>query len=240
LRIRRLRFDWSVLSVFRRVSETRVLPEHNLPPSETRARHQTWLALSAPRKDWRLHRICDVALQGDRKDEDRLNERWLCATDEYGSTAREFGDLPSEIVAAGRFQIARLAGPPSSKVLALLGIIAEVESRLKIYPSRVDRDAPPGGVPAKRPIGCTQATKIISTAGVTLSKALPQDCELATVYTAAITASAARSREARMLIDLLTAADQRELRKCAGFREPALASGGSAGSATDALRQKTS
>ena len=42
-------------------------------------------------------------------------------------------------------------------------------------------------------------------------------CDLATVYTAAITVKAVHAREAQILIDLLTAADQGHLRERAGF-----------------------
>ena len=39
----------------------------------------------------------------------------------------------------------------------------------------------------RRPVGCTQSTEIISTEGVVLSGSLPPGCELATMYTAAVT-----------------------------------------------------
>jgi molybdate transport system substrate-binding protein len=68
-----------------------------------------------------------------------------------------------------------------------------------------------------RPIGCTQSTEIISTPGVVLSGSLPPGCELATMYSAAVTMRAANATQAKALIDLLTAADQRELRERAGF-----------------------
>ena len=44
-----------------------------------------------------------------------------------------------------------------------------------------------------RPIGCTQATEILSTPGVTVAGALPAGFELATTYTAAVAANAVRS-----------------------------------------------
>lgn len=116
---------------------------------------------------------------------------------------------------------ASTAGVHVAKVLALLGIAREVESRLKIYPNGATAMRHLAESPAARPIGCTQSTEIISTPGVVLSGALPPGCELATMYTAAITASAARSREAQILIELLTAANHRALRGRAGFLEPA-------------------
>jgi molybdate transport system substrate-binding protein len=116
---------------------------------------------------------------------------------------------------------ASTAGIHVAKVLAQLGIAAEVESRLKIYPNGASAMRHLAESPAARPIGCTQSTEIISTSGVTLSGALPPGCELATMYTAAVTTGASRPREAQILIELLAAADHRELRARAGFLEPA-------------------
>jgi molybdate transport system substrate-binding protein len=116
---------------------------------------------------------------------------------------------------------ASTAGIHVAKVLALLGIAQEVESRLKIYPNGATAMRHLAESPATKPIGCTQSTEIISTSGVTLSGALPPGCELATMYTAAVTTGAVRPQEAQILIDLLIAADHRELRDRAGFLEPA-------------------
>ena len=115
---------------------------------------------------------------------------------------------------------ASTAGIHVAKVLALLGVDKEVESRLKIYPNGATAMRHLAESPAQRPIGCTQSTEIISTPGVMLSGALPPGCELATMYTAAVKAGAVRSREAEILIELLIAADHRELRRRAGFLEP--------------------
>ena len=70
---------------------------------------------------------------------------------------------------------------------------------------------------ARRPIGCTQSTEIISTKGVILSGSLPPGCELATMYTAGVTTKAAHAPQAQDLIGLLTGAGQREQRAQAGF-----------------------
>jgi molybdate transport system substrate-binding protein len=115
---------------------------------------------------------------------------------------------------------ASTAGIHVAKVLALLGIAREVESRLKIYPNGATAMRHLAESPATKPIGCTQSTEIISTSGVTLSGALPPGCELATMYAAAVTTGAARPAESQVLIDLLIAADHRELRGHAGFLEP--------------------
>ena len=112
---------------------------------------------------------------------------------------------------------ASTAGIHVAKVLGQLGIAGEVESRLKIYPNGATAMRHMADSKAKRPIGCTQATEIIATKGIKLSGALPKGCDLATVYTAAITTKAVHAREAQVLIDVLTSADQRPLRERAGF-----------------------
>ena len=112
---------------------------------------------------------------------------------------------------------ASTAGIHVAKVLAQLGIAEEVANRLKIYPNGATAMRHMAETDARKPIGATQATEIIATQGIQLSGALPRGCDLATVYTAAITANAAHAREAQVLIDLLISADQRPLRERAGF-----------------------
>ena len=112
---------------------------------------------------------------------------------------------------------ASTAGIHVAKVLEQLGISGDVAARLKIYPNGATAMRHMGTSDAAKPIGCTQSTEIISTEGVMLSGSLPRGCDLATMYTAAITTTATHAREAQALIDLLTAADQRELRVAAGF-----------------------
>jgi molybdate transport system substrate-binding protein len=112
---------------------------------------------------------------------------------------------------------ASTAGIHVAKVLQQLGIIDEVESRLKVFPNGATAMRHMAESDAKRPIGCTQATEIIATAGIKLSGALPRGCDLATTYTAAVTTKAVRPREAQILIDLLTSADHTTLRERAGF-----------------------
>ena len=112
------------------------------------------------------------------------------------------------------------AGIHVAKVLKMLGIVDTVADRLHIHPNGATAMRHLAESPARRPLGCTQSTEIISTKGVRLSGALPPGCELATVYTAAVATGAARPPQAQALIDLLTAPDHRELRALAGFLEP--------------------
>src|ERR1700722_211688 len=109
------------------------------------------------------------------------------------------------------------AGIHVAKVLQQLGIADEVSARLKIFPNGATAMRQMAASDAGRPLGCTQSTEIISTEGVMLSGSLPPGCELSTVYTAAVTTSAAHAAQARVLIELLSGPDQHELRERAGF-----------------------
>jgi molybdate transport system substrate-binding protein len=109
------------------------------------------------------------------------------------------------------------AGIHVAKVLQQLGIADAVEARLKIYPNGATAMRHLAASDAASPIGCTQSTEIISTPGVVLSGSLPPGCELATMYTAAVTARAAHAKQAEALIELLTAVARRKLRQSAGF-----------------------
>jgi molybdate transport system substrate-binding protein len=112
---------------------------------------------------------------------------------------------------------ASTAGIHVAKVLEQLGIADEVAARLKIYPNGATAMRHMAASNAAKPIGCTQSTEIISTEGVMLSGSLPKGCDLATMYTAAVTTGAAHPQEAQALIDLLIGADQQALRTAAGF-----------------------
>lgn len=109
------------------------------------------------------------------------------------------------------------AGIHVANVLQQLGIASEVADRLRIFPNGATAMRELADTNSRRPIGCTQSTEIISTQGATLSGALPPGCDLATTYTAGITAAAAHPQQARDLIALLTGAGQQEQRQCAGF-----------------------
>jgi molybdate transport system substrate-binding protein len=112
---------------------------------------------------------------------------------------------------------ASTAGIHVAKILQQLGIADEVAARLKIFPNGATAMRHLAETDALQPIGCTQSTEIISTAGVILSGPLPPGCDLSTMYAAAVTTRATNAKQARVLIDLLTDADQRELRTRAGF-----------------------
>ena len=136
-------------------------------------------------------------------------------------SVRNADDLRAAFLAADALFVpdikASTAGIHVATVLAQLGIADEVAARLKIYPNGATAMRELAASDAKRPVGCTQSTEIISTKGVELSGSLPKGCELATMYTAGVTTRAAHASEAQALIKLLTSADAREERARAGF-----------------------
>jgi molybdate transport system substrate-binding protein len=136
-------------------------------------------------------------------------------------TARDAASLRDVLLASDAIFVpdtrASTAGIHVAEVLGRLDISDEVAARLNIFPNGATAMRELAASGARRPIGCTQSTEIISTKGVTLSGSLPPGCELATMYTAGITTRAAHPQQAQELIELLTGADQREQRRRAGF-----------------------
>jgi molybdate transport system substrate-binding protein len=112
---------------------------------------------------------------------------------------------------------ASTAGIHVAKVLDRIGIAAEVAGRLRIFPNGATAMRHLAASDAANPIGCTQSTEIINTPGVFVSGALPPGYELATVYSAAVTAQSRQAEHAAQLIALLTEPDLAELRATAGF-----------------------
>jgi molybdate transport system substrate-binding protein len=138
-------------------------------------------------------------------------------------SVRDTAALRDAFLAAGAIFVpdteASTAGIHVAKVLQQLGIADEVAARLNIFPNGATAMRNLAASTATKPIGCTQSTEIISTAGVMLSGSLPRGCELSTVYTAAVTTQAVDAGRAQDLIDLLTGIKQRDLRARAGFLE---------------------
>jgi molybdate transport system substrate-binding protein len=137
------------------------------------------------------------------------------------AAVRDAADLREALLSSDAIFVpdtkASTAGIHVANVLDRLGIADKIASRLKISPNGATAMRELAASEARRPIGCTQSTEIISTKGVTLSGSLPPGCELATMYTAGITAAAAHLQQAQDLIVLLTGAAQHEQRKRAGF-----------------------
>ncbi|MDI1287912.1 MAG: substrate-binding domain-containing protein [Reyranella sp.] len=141
------------------------------------------------------------------------------------------GDTPPAVGDADALRIALLAsdeihfpdpelataGIHFAKVLRELGIWDEVASRLNTAPNGATAMRALAASTGRRPIGCTQATEILSTPGIVLVAPLPPACALATVYTAAATSKAEAPAEAARLMAMLTAAAGRENRRRLGF-----------------------
>jgi molybdate transport system substrate-binding protein len=108
------------------------------------------------------------------------------------------------------------AGIHFASVLDRLGIAAAVAGRIRTFPNgatsmRELAASAPGA------IGCTQITEILYTPGIVLVGPLPDAFELATVYTAAVSAHAAQPVLAQNFIRLLAGQATREMRAEGGF-----------------------
>ncbi len=112
------------------------------------------------------------------------------------------------------------AGIHFAGVLDRLGIAAEVAPRLRTHPNGMTAMRALAAAGSARPIGCTQVTEILATPGVTLAGPLPDELELATVYTAAVCTRAAKPDQARALAMLLAGSEAAEARRRAGFIQP--------------------
>ena len=109
------------------------------------------------------------------------------------------------------------AGIHFAKVLRELGIWDEVAGRLKPAPNGTAAMRALAASTRHHPIGCTQATEILSTPGIVLVAPLPPGCELATTYCCAVAAHAANPESAAELIALLAGDSQRHTRRRLGF-----------------------
>jgi len=109
------------------------------------------------------------------------------------------------------------AGIHFAKVMKELGVWHEVADRLKPAPNGATAMRALAASAGRRPIGCTQATEILSTPGIVLVAALPPDYELSTTYTCAVTARARASTGAAELIATLTSDAGSESRRRLGF-----------------------
>ena len=109
------------------------------------------------------------------------------------------------------------AGVHFASVLRKLGIFDLVEKKLKAFPNGQTAMAAMAKSGDKNPIGCTQITEILNTPGVVYAADLPQDYGLSTIYTAAQSSRSLQPDAVQALISLLTANENIEIRKKAGF-----------------------
>jgi len=109
------------------------------------------------------------------------------------------------------------AGIHFAKVLHDLGVRDALAGRLRPAPNGATAMRALAESKSLRPLGCTQATEIIATPGIVLVAALPPGCDLATVYSCAVAATAGAPVEAAQFIAMLSGDAGRELRRQLGF-----------------------
>ncbi len=109
------------------------------------------------------------------------------------------------------------AGIHFADVMRRLGIHDELKSRFRTHPNGATAMREMAALDAPAQIGCTQVTEINDTEGVDLVGPLPQRFELATVYSGAVSASAASPELAQMFLAMLCGSDALALREAGGF-----------------------
>jgi molybdate transport system substrate-binding protein len=109
------------------------------------------------------------------------------------------------------------AGIHFANVMRELGIFETLEPRFRTHPAGAIAMRELAASSSANPIGCTQITEINYTPGVQLVGALPPVFELATVYTAAVSANAANPELAERFITLIAGPAQQPLRAAGGF-----------------------
>jgi molybdate transport system substrate-binding protein len=109
------------------------------------------------------------------------------------------------------------AGIHVMKVINALGLADELAGRLRPYPNGNTAMNAMAECIDMHVIGSTQVTEILITQGVDLVADLPKEFELATVYTAAVSAAAVNAKAAAEFIALLVQDAQAALRAQVGF-----------------------
>jgi molybdate transport system substrate-binding protein len=109
------------------------------------------------------------------------------------------------------------AGIHFAKVLRDLGVWDAIADRLRPAPNGATAMRALAASTSRHPIGCTQATEIIATPGIVLVAVLPPGCDLATVYSCAITAKAGAAVEVAEFIAMLSGEPGRNSRRQLGF-----------------------
>ena len=109
------------------------------------------------------------------------------------------------------------AGIHFAKVMRDLGIADQVAARLQPAPNGATAMRALAASKSARPIGCTQVTEILATAGLDLVAPLPPGCALSTTYTVAIARRAVARDAAARLVAMLTDESGRARRQALGF-----------------------
>lgn len=109
------------------------------------------------------------------------------------------------------------AGIHFANVMRQLGVHDTLQPRFRTFPAGAIAMRELAAADTPRPIGCTQVSEILYSAGVKLVGALPKQFELATLYTAAVSASAAQPGLAQRFVQALTGAASHQLRADGGI-----------------------
>lgn len=109
------------------------------------------------------------------------------------------------------------AGQHFKRVIEGLGLAAQLATRIRMYPNGATAMREMGEADETRALGCTQVTEILFTPRVSLVGLLPPEFELATVYSAAISARSSQPELARAFIDCLISPEQDALARRCGF-----------------------
>lgn len=109
------------------------------------------------------------------------------------------------------------AGIHFANVMRELGIHDTMAPRFRAFPAGAIAMRELAASTSANPIGCTQVTEINYTPGVQLVGALPPAFELATVYTAAVSARATNAELAARFVALVGGAESLALRRDGGF-----------------------
>ena len=109
------------------------------------------------------------------------------------------------------------AGIHFERVMRELGLLETLGPRLRTFPNGATAMRELAAARCAAPIGCTQVTEILNTPGAELVAVLPARFELATVYTAAVSARAADAGLAGQFVRLLAGNDSAALRARSGF-----------------------
>ena len=109
------------------------------------------------------------------------------------------------------------AGIHFARVLHDLGVNEVLADRLRPAPNGAAAMRALAASTNAHPVGCTQATEILSTPGIALVGMLPEGCALATTYTCGVTTRTLSPADAARLVALLAADRHRPLRRRLGF-----------------------
>jgi molybdate transport system substrate-binding protein len=109
------------------------------------------------------------------------------------------------------------AGIHFMKVMKTLGVADELASRFRPFPNGAAAMREMAHATSNAVIGCTQVTEILFADGVDLAGLLPQEFELATVYTGAVCTKAQEPQAGAALLRVLGGGEAASARKACGF-----------------------